>query len=80
MIDIGDMIFLAAFRPCGCLSTCINATFETAERVRQEWEAKGLIVKEMTGHELITMRWACPVYRAKQHHLEPHEMANRGGE
>ncbi len=80
MIAIGEIVFLAAFRPCGCLSTCINANFETANCLRQEWESKGLIVKEMTGQELVNLEWACPVYRAKQHHLDSYDMAARSGE
>ncbi len=80
MIDISELTFFAAFRPCGCLSTCVRTDVEDANAIQQAWQAKGLIVREMTGRELVSMKWACPIYRAKQHRLETYELANRGGE
>lgn len=74
MIAIALMTFLAAFRPCGCLSTCVNADYEGANDMRRKWEENGLIVKEMRGHELVALEWACPIYRAKHHTLDTYEM------
>ena len=75
MIAIALMTFLAAFRPCGCLSTCVNADCEGAEDMRLKWEQGGLTVKEMYGYELVKLEWACPVKRAKHHTLETYDMA-----
>lgn len=77
MIDIALKMFYAAFRPCGCLSTCVNADFEGAEDMRTEWEKNGLTVKSLRGHELVSMPWTCPIYRAKQHRLNAYDMGSR---
>lgn len=68
MITVRDQSFYVAFRPCGCLSACINVEYALSAEVGHKWQASGLTVKQMTGDEMIEMEWGCAESQAPNHH------------
>ena len=67
MINIREQAYFAAFRPCGCLSACINADYEQAADLARRWQSQGLTVQKMTGDQLVTLEWGCVQPREKNH-------------
>lgn len=67
MINIRAQTYFAAFRFCGCLSTCVSVDYENSSDLTRRWQAQGLTVRKMTGDELIKLEWGCVASREKNH-------------
>lgn len=72
-MSIRDQKFYAAFRPCGCLSSCVPITYTNAQDVTTRWIQKGFTVVTLTGAEIIDSQWGC----SKSEDIEHHRIINQ---